>query len=488
MADPTAATTDNMTALDGDVSYVYPVPYVVILSIVLVTEMIAGILSNTAVLFSYHVNRKFIRSVSDVFIINMNIVDIIICVVSIPATLVAVLSYPGIPLFCFFHEATVSFAGVASAVNVVVISIDRYDKISHPLVRRFNMRNVRWILPITWVLSLLGFCSPFIGINLNKFKEVQNLFNVEQHLCFHWFFRSRDNHFYELYYIPIFFVATIVMIRAYYGIIRITRVKTIHTALVKATVTVKLQDNRRVIAAANNLRDPEKRVSRTTTIIILTFIICWGPHALISIVILARGYANSGDVAVEMVERWLVALGYTTTLMHPILYVFMRRNFRRAFFNSWIARCLARQGVFRANTPSQSHDRTPRVVGHRQTERRQSQTRRFSRPVNKVQVESNVPQTSGIKVTARTHVTTDEERVEKKPMLKRGEDALLLRADDVENNEPIIDMCNDVTGTPATVKESDDSVFVFREEDVKLRLSGMIAGKTQSNNNLPSVD
>ena len=483
MAYPTTTTNYNVTAntssgiSTNDSTYTYPVPYVVLLSVVLVTEMIAGVLSNTAVLFSYHVNKKFIRSVSDVFIINMNVVDIIICVVSIPATLIAVISYPGIPLFCFFHEATVSFAGVASAVNVVVISIDRYDKISHPLVRRFNMRNVRWILPITWFLSLLGFFSPFIGLNHEKFSNVQSRFEKEHNLCFYWFFESRDNHLYELYYIPIFFIATIVMTRAYYGIIRITRVKTIHSALVKATVNVKVDDsNKKVIVAANNLKDPEKRVSRTTTIIILTFITCWGPHALISIVILAGGYASRADIVVEMLERWLVALGYTTTLMHPILYVFMRRNFRRAFLNSWIAQCLARLGMGRVNTPTQSHDQAAKA------DRRQSD-RKLSRPNNRIEDrDANIPQTSTVKTRAH-----DDEPVQITPSQSKGDDTMLLDSGKVDNKQPIMNPCNDDFVTlPAPINEFDGPVFIFKE-DFKLNINNSILTGT-GDINLPSVD
>ncbi|XP_038074144.1 G-protein coupled receptor 22-like [Patiria miniata] len=457
MAYPTAATNDSdmgmndSTLISDTSSYVYPIPYVVILSVVLVIEMLAGVLSNIAVLFSYHVNKKFIRSVSDVFIINMNVVDIIICLVSIPSTLVAVLSNPSIPLFCFFHEATVSFASVASAVNVVVISLDRYDKISHPLVRKFNMRNVRWILPITWVLSLLGFCSPLFGLDLDKFDEVQQRFESEQHHCFYWFFSSRDNHLYELYYIPIFFVATFVMTYAYYGIIRITRVKTIHSALVKATVNMKVDSNKKVIAAANNHRDPEKRVSRTTTIIILTFITCWGPHAIISIVIVARGYASSGEITLDILERWLVALGYTTTLMHPILYVFMRRNFRRAFFNSWIARWAARHGAGTAHTtPSQEENPRPMLgtIGKRQSAR--------NLIVNTVEERnSNPPQTS-TKANVHAQVGEGEHR-------QNGENIVLLEGDDVDSKQPIVNPCATYVISPSALKDPTSSAFKFTE-------------------------
>ncbi|XP_022104842.1 probable G-protein coupled receptor 22 [Acanthaster planci] len=486
LVNPTAATNDSIMGMPitasttNTSSYVYPVPYVVVLSVVLLIEMLAGVLSNLAVLFSYHVNKKFIRSVSDVFIINMNVVDIIICLVSIPATLVAVLSNPSIPLFCFFHEATVSFASVASAVNVAVISLDRYDKISHPLVRKFTMRNVRWILPITWLLSLLGFCSPLFGINLEKFDRVQKRFESEGHHCFYWFFSSRDNHFYELYYIPIFFVATFVMIYAYYGIIRITRVKTIHSALVKATVSMKVDNDRKVVAAAINNKDPEKRVSRTTTIIILTFITCWGPHALVSIVIVARGYASSGEIALDMLERWLVVLGYTTTLMHPILYVFMRRNFRRAFSNSWFARCAVRHRVGAARSaPSQDEPECPRAVlgtiGKRQSDRNLVVSTR-------VEKNSNLPQTS-TKATVHAHVVR-EEHFQLASSSGIRENIVLLDSDHVDMKEPMTTPHAAYVISPPAIAVKDPT---FKCSD-SVPISSSVVTEKHKNAHLPNVD
>ncbi|XP_072017789.1 LOW QUALITY PROTEIN: G-protein coupled receptor 22-like [Amphiura filiformis] len=331
------------------------------LSFILIVEMLAGVTSNVVVLFSYHIDKKFNRSVGDKFITNMNIVDIVICLVSIPMSIAALLSHNTPPLFCFFHEASVLFANVASAVNVLVISLDRHDKIIHSLHRRFTTKNVRWIIPLTWVLALVGFCTPFFGIDPAGYRAANEMsaVNGSRH-CYIWISLSSRHFYYELYAIPVFFIASSVMIYAYYGIIQVTKVKSIHSALVRATVSLQMKDNskkEREIAAVNNVVDPERRVSRTTTIIISTFIVCWGPHTVISIVIVAYGKPIP---IIDLFEWWLLALAYTTTLMHPILYVFMRRNFRRAIANSWFSRCLCQNRIGPHSTPSHSPARTPK--------------------------------------------------------------------------------------------------------------------------------
>ena len=349
----------------------YATWYKVTLSFILILEMLAGVISNVVVLFSYHIDKKFNRSVGDKFITNMNIVDIIICVVSIPMSIAALLSHNTPPLFCFFHEASVLFANVASAVNVLVISLDRHDKIIHSLHRRFTTKNVRWIIPVTWVLALVGFCTPFFGIDPDGFRAANeaSAVNGSRH-CYVWISLSSRHFYYELYAIPVFFIASSVMIYAYYGIIQVTKVKSIHSALVRATVSMPMKDKQeRELAAVNNVVDPERRVSRTTTIIISTFIVCWGPHTVISIVIVAYGKPIP---IIDLFEWWLLALAYTTTLMHPILYVFMRRNFRRALAHSWFSRCLCQNRIGPHSTPSHSPARSNNAARNDHTRHKQS--------------------------------------------------------------------------------------------------------------------
>nr|XP_054774820.1 G-protein coupled receptor 22-like [Lytechinus pictus] len=362
----------------------YQLPYVISISLILVIEMVAGFLSNMLVLLSYHVNKQFQQNASDLIITNMNLVDLVICVVSIPLTLMVIIRAWDNPFICYIHEATISFASVASAMNVLVISLDRHDKITNPLKRRISVRNVKWIIGITWVMSLIGFVTPFVGIRGDFMVTFRDGNTTRPALCYEWFQITRSNNYYELYHVPIFFLASAVMMYAYYSIIRVTRVKTIHNALVRATTvpfhmrTDQQGNNSKQIERENTPtsthRDPEKRVSRTTTIILSTFIICWGPHTAISIVILVKGRTELYD----LLEWWFSALAYTTILMHPILYVFMRRNFRRAFANSCLARVLCRNRVAPGFTPSPSNHRNAKALASK----KQRQVRLGQAPQN----------------------------------------------------------------------------------------------------------
>ncbi|XP_006825901.1 G-protein coupled receptor 22-like [Saccoglossus kowalevskii] len=318
----------NATAgvLDDDTDVLYPDTFVTVLSIVLIIELLVGVTLNVLVLVVYHLPHKSVNTVSDLFITNMNFVDVLICTISITMSVTLLLTTYNVPLFCYFHEATVSFASTASAVNVLIISLDRRDRILRPLNRRFTNRNAIWIILFTWLIAIGGFCSPFFGINVADFRHASEISGHTRRKCYYWFNTSRRNYYYELYHVPIFLLASLVMIFAYYSIIKVARKgRTIQNAFLQATLTMQSAVTAKV-GKVNNHRDPEKRVSMTTTIIITTFIICWGPHTFTSIVILC----TEPSPFFEILQLCLLSLGYTTTLMHPILYVFMRRNFRAA--------------------------------------------------------------------------------------------------------------------------------------------------------------
>ncbi|XP_070579927.1 G-protein coupled receptor 22-like isoform X1 [Ptychodera flava] len=311
--------------------------YVVTMSCVLIIELIVGLVFNIIVLLTYHSPSRPIHSSGDLFITNMNIVDILISSISITMTLTLLLTPITEPLFCYFHEATVSFASTTSAVNVLIISLDRRDKILHPMNRRFTDKNAIWIILLTWCISFGGFCSPFFGLNSTDFQKASELSQVIHKRCYYWFYISRHNYYYELYHIPIFFIASFVMIFAYYSIIKVARRgRSTHSSVLHPATVASTTQSTSVNAPINtNYKDPEKRVSLTISIIIATFIICWGPHTCTSIAILC----SRPNQQYEMLQHCLLVLAYSTTVTHPILYVFMKRNFWSGFREAWCVQC-----------------------------------------------------------------------------------------------------------------------------------------------------
>lgn len=146
----------------------YPLGFQVSLTTVLMLELVLGFSSNLTVLVLYCAQSNLVDSVSNLVTVNLHVLDILVCVLCLPLT-VAVILLPAngsglgsLATLCCFHEACVTFTSVATAVNVLVISLDRYDISVRPASRLLNPRRAALLLAAVWALSLAVFFLPFL--------------------------------------------------------------------------------------------------------------------------------------------------------------------------------------------------------------------------------------------------------------------------------------------------------------------------------------
>ncbi|MEQ2184526.1 hypothetical protein GOODEAATRI_008852 [Goodea atripinnis] len=146
----------------------YPVGFQVSLTTILVLELVLGFSSNLTVLVLYCAQSNLVDSVSNLVTVNLHVLDILVCVLCLPLT-VAVILVPAndsglssLATLCCFHEACVTFTSVATAVNVLVISLDRYDISVRPASRLLTPRRAALLLAAVWAVSLAVFFLPFL--------------------------------------------------------------------------------------------------------------------------------------------------------------------------------------------------------------------------------------------------------------------------------------------------------------------------------------
>ncbi|XP_074490354.1 G-protein coupled receptor 22 [Sebastes fasciatus] len=146
----------------------YPLGFQVSLTTVLMLELVLGFSSNLTVLVLYCAQSNLVDSVSNLVTVNLHVLDILVCLLCLPLT-VAVILLPSnesgvgsLATLCCFHEACVTFTSVATAVNVLVISLDRYDISVRPASRLLTPRRAALLLAAVWAVSLAVFFLPFL--------------------------------------------------------------------------------------------------------------------------------------------------------------------------------------------------------------------------------------------------------------------------------------------------------------------------------------
>ncbi len=329
--------TEVTTPVEFYDAYAYPLEVRVILGGVLLMENVAGLLCNVLVLVVYHLSQKGTiantdskTTINNVYLTNLNVVDIFTCLSAVPFTLILVVTtrYHNL-LFCLFHEATISFASSASAINLLVISFDRYETIVKPFRQTINNHNVKYVICAIWVLTVVGFGSPFLALISSHI--LSSSFSSNLYPCFKWV-EPESNHrvYYEVYYVGWYIIANTVMIICYWRIFqaasnRFNIRQALVTALVSHMPNLAKQPHVRL---ANSVKQ-HKTMTKMTLMIVVTFMICWAPHTVTSIIIMAIGTTYE----LEIIQLCCLALAYLSTVLHPLLYAFMRHNFRAAFTN-----------------------------------------------------------------------------------------------------------------------------------------------------------
>uniref|UniRef100_A0A3B3YY53 G-protein coupled receptors family 1 profile domain-containing protein n=1 Tax=Poecilia mexicana TaxID=48701 RepID=A0A3B3YY53_9TELE len=330
----------------------YPVGFQVSLTTVLVLELVLGFSSNLTVLVLYCAQSNLVDSVSNLVTVNLHVLDILVCVLCLPLT-VAVILVPAnesglssLATLCCFHEACVTFTSVATAVNVLVISLDRYDISVRPASRLLTPRRAALLLTAVWAVSL--------DEELERQRQG--------------YYTGMAMYYHLLLQVPCFFIAVAVMLFTYSRILQalniridsgatITTVSTAATTPIATTpatpasptppsastrthATTPLPASsmgvqasvsaiialRRAVRRHRDRRERQRRVLKMSLIIISTFMGCWAPLSAVNVLILCMGPSDS---LVEL-RLCFLAMAYGTTIFHPLLYAFTRQKLRRA--------------------------------------------------------------------------------------------------------------------------------------------------------------
>uniref|UniRef100_A0A3B4U0C1 G-protein coupled receptor 22 n=1 Tax=Seriola dumerili TaxID=41447 RepID=A0A3B4U0C1_SERDU len=346
----------------------YPLGFQVSLTTVLMLELVLGFSSNLTVLVLYCAQSNLVDSVSNLVTVNLHVLDILVCVLCLPLT-VAVILLPAngsgvgsLATLCCFHEACVTFTSVATAVNVLVISLDRYDISVRPASRLLTPRRAALLLAAVWAVSLAVFFLPFLEGDFFS-SRAEDGDDEEPERQNNGYYTGLAMYYHLLLQVPCFFIAVAVMLFTYSRILqalnirigshmmRGTRTKdstSTPASPTPASASASTQTHatsplpassmgvqasvsaiialRRAVRRHRDRRERQRRVLKMSLIIISTFLGCWAPLSAVNVLILCLGPSDS----LVRLRLCFIAMAYGTTIFHPLLYAFTRQKLRRA--------------------------------------------------------------------------------------------------------------------------------------------------------------
>lgn len=331
-----------------------------------------SVVGNGLVILTLARHRRM-RTVTNVFLLNLAISDLLVSVVCMPFTIIPVLMQNFIfgQEICIVVRYLQGATVAASAFTLVAISLERYFAICSPLqARKWQVLSHSYkVIALIWVAAL-GMNAP-----LAAFHVVQGLPNGVQQCFDVWPSELSKKAWYTFQLIAVDLVAPLlIMCVAYFMIattlwndfgsvaFEISEGTTVSRKesdsadsdksddadklsskqhLKKDSATTQIEQHSAALrshACITNSQRSKKKVIKMLFVIVVEFFICWSPLYTVTIwYIIDLDGARETIAAPQVVLAALRLLAYTSSCCNPITYCFMSKKFRAAFLS--VFRC-----------------------------------------------------------------------------------------------------------------------------------------------------
>ncbi|XP_063109890.1 orexin receptor type 2 [Cavia porcellus] len=309
--------------------------------LVFVVALVGNVLVCVAVWKNHHM-----RTVTNYFIVNLSLADVLVTITCLPATLVVDITetwFFGQPLCKVIpYLQTVSVS--VSVLTLSCIALDRWYAICHPLMFKSTARRARNSIVVIWVVSgvimipqaIVMECSTMLPGLANK----TTLFTVCDE---RWAGEIYPKMYHICFFLVTYMAPLCLMVLAYLQIFRKLWCRQIPGAAPRWSA-LQPPRPRGPGAPAAELKQvrARRKTARMLMVVLLVFALCYLPISVLNVLKRVFGmFAHTEDR--ETVYAWFTFshwLVYANSAANPIIYNFLSGKFREEFKAAFACCCL----------------------------------------------------------------------------------------------------------------------------------------------------
>ncbi|XP_029312568.1 LOW QUALITY PROTEIN: opsin 4b [Cottoperca gobio] len=287
------------------------------IGVVILVIGITGILGNFLVIYAFCRSRS-LRTPSNIFIINLAITDLLMCVTQTPTFFINsmhkrwIFGKKGCELYAFCG----ALFGICSMMTLMVIAVDRYVVITRPLASLGGMsrRKALSILAAAWIYSAGWSLPPFFGWSAYVPEGLMTSCSWD-----YMTFTPSVRSYTMLLFTFVFFIPLFIIIFSYCCIFRAIR----HTT--RAIAKMNCEGNRDSAKKFQKMKT-EWKMAKIALIVILLFVISWAPYSCAALTAFA-GYA---DMLTPYMNSVPAVIAKASAIHNPIIYAITHPKYRSA--------------------------------------------------------------------------------------------------------------------------------------------------------------
>lgn len=336
--------TTNATTIDAPGSKLSPVQAIIV-SVVLLIVIVGTVIGNILVCVAVCLVRK-LRRPCNYLLVSLAVSDLCVAVLVMPSALLTEVlgRWSFGTVFCDVWVSFDVLSCTASILNLCAISVDRYWAITKPLeygVKR-TPRRMMLCVALVWLGAACISLPPLLILG-NEHKDEHG--RVACSVC--------QNTGYQIYAtLGAFYMPLAIMLFVYYQIFRAARrivmdEKRAQTRLENTINGGGVKEKTQIALGGTVIGSPhqkklrfqlakERKASTTLGIIMSAFTVCWLPFFILAVVRPLLGEKYQVPQVLSSIFLWL---GYANSLLNPIIYATLNRDFRKPFQEILYFRC-----------------------------------------------------------------------------------------------------------------------------------------------------
>uniref|UniRef100_A0A4W5RKM5 Neuropeptide FF receptor 1 n=1 Tax=Hucho hucho TaxID=62062 RepID=A0A4W5RKM5_9TELE len=267
-------------------------------------------------------NRRM-RTVTNLFILNLAVSDLLVGIFCIPTTLVdnLITGWPFTNTVCKLSGLVQGMSVAASVFTLVAIAVDRFRCIVYPFQPKITLLVAKATIAMIWVLAVVIMCPSAAALTVEEVADHYMVYSQNYNItyplysCYENFADPKMRKVYTTVLFAHIYLVPLALITVMYGRIGVK----LYTSVVSSR-------------EPQDISQKKIKVIKMLIVVALLFMLSWLP---LWTLMLLTDYGGLGEEQLELLTGYIFPfahwLAFSNSSVNPIIYGYFNENFKRGF-------------------------------------------------------------------------------------------------------------------------------------------------------------